>query len=337
VISRPLRALALLTAACTLSAVPALTAPVAAAGPDRATAAGPASADGPGQADCAAPRRTTRPVGAAGRLDRAPDHRQYSLRQLRRIDRRLHRTLVTRDQRGAATRFGLVLRIPVHVHVIDGRHTRGPGKRAVRRQLRVLNRAYDGGQSRRSTPTRFAFYLESLDRHRNQGWRTASTDSAADHRMRRRLHRGGPDALNLYFAAPQSPQAGTVVLGWSTMPWQARRSPRLDGVVIHQESLPGGALDRYNRGDTTVHEVGHWLGLFHTFEGGCSKRNDRVADTPAEAEPSLSCEVGRDTCEADGRDPVRNFMNYSYDSCMTLFTPGQVARMTDNWLAYRTP
>ena len=76
---------------------------------------------------------------------------------------------------------------------------------------------------------------------------------------------------------------------------------------------------------------------FHTFEGGCSAGNDRVDDTAAEAQPSLTCEVGRDTCDADGLDPVRNFMNYSFDSCMNMFTPGQVSRMTDNWLAYRTP
>ena len=278
-------------------------------------------------------------VGAAmARLDRVDDQPSYTARQLRRIDRRLDRALADKQQAGASTgRLGLNLRIPVAVHVIDGRRARGPSRYAVARQLEVRNRAYDGGQSAHNARTRFRFYEDSFDRTRNQRWYTAALFDDADRELRRRLHRGGPETLNLYFSAPQSPQAESVVLGWSTVPWLAARNPRLDGVTVHQESMPGGDLQQYNRGDTAVHEVGHWLGLLHTFEGGCSAGNDRVADTPAEAEPSLTCETGRDTCESEGLDPIRNFMNYSFDSCMNMFTPGQGARMTDNWLADRTP
>jgi len=274
---------------------------------------------------------------SAARLDRAADQSDYTLADLRRIDRRLERTLA-RGPVGtsAGARFGLVLRIPVHAHVIDGNRTRGLSKRAVLRQLAILNDAYDGSQSQHNASTPFQFYLESFDRTRNQRWRTASMFDDADLEARRRLHQGGPDALNLYFSAPRSPDQD-VVLGWSTTPWLAKRFPRVDGVTINEESLPGGDLVGYNRGDTAVHEVGHWLGLFHTFEGGCSPRNDRVEDTPASLEPSLACDLEKDTCESEGLDPVRNFMNYSFDPCMNMFTPGQVARMTDNWLAYRTP
>ena len=91
----------------------------------------------------------------------------------------------------------------------------------------------------------------------------------------------------------------------------------------------------YNLGDTVVHETGHWLGLFHTFEGGCGLRNGLVSDTPAEAEPSYYCQTSRDTCPAPGRDPVRNFMDYSYDSCMNHFTLGQVDRMARLWNRFR--
>lgn len=274
---------------------------------------------------------------SAARLGRAADQSDYTLDDLRQIDRRLERTLArTSVETSGAARFGLVLRIPVHAHVLDGNRSRGPSQRAVVRQLAILNSAYDGGQSQYNAETPFQFYLESFERTVNERWRTASMFDDADLEARRRLHQGGPDALNLYFAAPGSP-GRDVILGWSTPPWLAKRSPRVDGVTINEESMAGGDLKGYNRGDTVGHEVGHWLGLFHTFEGGCSPRNDRVADTPAELEPSLACDVGKDTCKSEGLDPVRNFMNYSFDPCMNMFTPGQVARMTDNWLAYRTP
>lgn len=303
-------------------------------GPSRVTAA-PA----PAPRDCLTPGDRT--AGAAqARLTRAGDQRQYTDRQLRRIDRRLHRRLERRlgERSGALLgRFGLVLRIPVHAHVVDGNGSSGPSRKRVQRQIAVLNRAYSGGESRRNTPTRFRFYLDSYERVHDQRWHTASMFSRLDRQLRRALHVGGPAELNLYFAAPVDDRANSVVLGWSSVPWKARRKPLLDGVTIHQASLPGGRLRGYNRGDTTVHEVGHWLGLFHTFEGGCSPRNDRVADTPAEASPSTGCRPGRDTCDLPGRDPVHNFMDYSFDPCMYMFTPGQVSRMTDNWLAYRTP
>lgn len=92
------------------------------------------------------------------------------------------------------------------------------------------------------------------------------------------------------------------------------------------QSLPGGSSGVF-QGHTTVHEVGHWLGLLHTFTGGCTEQNggDLICDTPAEAFPghrpdpkTSECPHDRDTCKNThgpsdaGLDPIHNFMNF-YD------------------------
>ena len=78
----------------------------------------------------------------------------------------------------------------------------------------------------------------------------------------------------------------------------------------------------YSLGDTRTHEVGHWLMLEHTFAHGCSASGDWVVDTPPEAMPQFDCPVGADTCAAPGEDPIHDFMDYSQDSCMWMFTQG---------------
>lgn len=229
------------------------------------------------------------------------------------------------DRRGRVT-------VPVYVHVIQGRGDNGAlGNKRINAQIRVLNRAYAGQTSPHAFDTGFRFLLRDVDRTKNVGWYRHSAGSRAETAMKLALRVGGSRALNLYTARPRPNN----LLGYAYYP-QAYASHRVrDGVVVLTDSTPGGSLRDYSRGDTAVHEVGHWLGLAHTFQGGCRAANDWVTDTPAEAEPASACPQGKNSCPAPGLDPIRNFMDYTYDVCMNQFTRGQGERMRLHWLAYR--
>lgn len=229
------------------------------------------------------------------------------------------------------------VRIPVYVHVIKGTH-RGEGNpfgpKRVAKLLSILNGGFAGKQSVDSARTRYSFVLKRTDYTKRDAWYHAYLNGPRDQQAKRALHRGGAGTLNLYLNDGGSPDEG--VLGWSRFPWQYASNPKQDNVSVNISATPGGSARGYNLGDTVIHETGHWMGLFHTFQGGCGEQGDLVADTPAEAEPSFYCETTRDSCTAPGLDPVHNFMDYSYDSCMNMFTLGQVSRMDAAFEKYRS-
>ena len=196
-------------------------------------------------------------------------------------------------------------------------------------QINVLNAAFG--------PWGWNFNLVAVDRTTNATWFNECYSSAsAETAMKAALHQGTADDLNIYSA---NPSGG--ILGWATFPSSYASAPTKDGVVLLYSSLPGGSAAPYNLGDTGTHEVGHWMGLYHTFQGGCARQatgGDGVSDTPAERSPASGCPTGRDTCTGSrfpGSDPITNFMDYTTDSCMFLFTAGQDARMDSMFTTYR--
>jgi hypothetical protein len=219
--------------------------------------------------------------------------------------------------------------INVYFHVIISSSGEGDiPARMLREQIKVLNASYGGATG--GAPTPFSFQLADTDRTVNDEWFSAGPGTAAEAAMKAALHRGGAADLNFYT------NDGAGYLGWATFPFWYAGDPLDDGVVCLYSSLPGGTTVPYNEGDTGTHEVGHWLGLYHTFQNACSPTNDYVADTPAERSPAFRCPVGRDSCRgAAGLDPITNFMDYTDDPCMFEFTSGQSSRMEALSAQYR--
>lgn len=223
--------------------------------------------------------------------------------------------LVKQAPGGGTTAAFTAATINVYWHTITSGTQGAVSSTAINNQIQVLNDAY--------AASGLSFTLVSTDVTNNASWYGGSDESG----MKNALHQGSFDDLNIY-----SIEFTNDLLGYATFPGG---SLALDGVVLHKDSLPGGSLAPYNLGDTGTHEVGHWLGLYHTFTGGC-RDGDLVADTAAEKSPAYQCPTGRDSCRnSAGVDPIHNFMDYTTDACMYEFTPGQVTRMQNQWATYR--
>jgi hypothetical protein len=217
--------------------------------------------------------------------------------------------------------------IPTYFHVIrSASGAYSVSNAMITNQMSVLNAAF--------LSHGFRFNLVSTDYTSNSAWSTMGQGSSAETAAKNALRKGGKGDLNIYTANLQNN-----LLGWATFPVNYASNPKRDGVVLKWSTLPGGTSAPYNLGDTATHEVGHWLGLYHTFQSGCASSTtgggDFIADTPAEASPAYDCPVGRNTCPSAGADPIRNFMDYTDDSCMNMFTANQGTRMRSQASLYR--
>jgi hypothetical protein len=120
------------------------------------------------------------------------------------------------------------------------------------------------------------------------------------------------------------------VLGYSTFPTSASASEQ--GIVIYNVTMPGGSLAGYNDGRTLTHEAGHFFFLYHIWgdDDGACNGSDGVSDTPNQSDASSGCHTGvfTDACSVTAPGIMyQNYMDYSSDGCMAMFTLLQVTRM----------
>ncbi|KAG6037783.1 hypothetical protein E4U41_004738, partial [Claviceps citrina] len=196
-----------------------------------------------------------------------------------------------------------------------------------REQFNVLSADYE--------LTGFRFKLVNTTRTVNRRW----ADFKHETEMKKALRQGDYRDLNLYFVDNLLPY-GDTSFGRTQYPRDAPPDSDfffLDGPVIKSDTVPGGGSPPpANLGRTATHEVGHWFGVMHPFDGGCSEPNDGVDDTPAQASFSEGCPEKRNSCPSTpDLDLIHNFMDYSDDSCYESFTPGQILRMHSYWTMYR--
>ncbi len=201
--------------------------------------------------------------------------------------------------------------VPVAMHVVHAESGRGNVPNTmILEQIEVLNIAYEGKG--------FTFRLAGIDRTANDAW--FRDFFGHESQIYSALAVDPATTLNLYIS-------NIPYLGYAYLPGTWPEDSPWNAAVVLYSSLPDAGGAPYDEGDTAVHEVGHYLGLWHTFDGGCYGPGDGVDDTPAEASPAWDCPIGRDSCPQEGLDPIHNYMDYTDDRCLYRFTEGQRERM----------
>lgn len=230
------------------------------------------------------------------------------------------RASLSEKVRGAAWRVKTAsqtqqVRVPVFFHVIQVKGKQPISKRQLNEQIRVLNADLN--------PYRISFSAA--------GGQVVKVDSIPGVRqiyeliVKPKLAKDPTQYLNFYVG----PLLGGL-LGYAAWPWNVKFKDKLDGVVISEDAVPGGGAKRFNTGRVAVHELGHWLGLYHTFQDGCSGSGDDIASTAAHPGPNRGCKPKSQWPKAcNGQDivPYDNIMNYTSDRCRTTLTGEQVARI----------
>jgi len=190
----------------------------------------------------------------------------------------------------------------------------------IQEQTDVLNGVYN--------EFGYSFSVGSIDSAVNAGWYYA-TDS-------HKFETGNWDNDDQYLAMAQAMTVNvpssinffwtgaTLTSGLGVYPWSFGEDDSRHGLFCSNYTYPGSD-GTFSEGITGVHEVGHYFGLYHTFENGCSNPGDEVGDTPYQSDANYGCPSSNYSCSS--YDDIGNYMDYMDDDCMTHFTEGQHDRI----------
>lgn len=244
--------------------------------------------------------------------------------------------------------------IQVVMHVVSNSQGTGNVTDAqVKSQIQILNEDYQAIANTHGAPGNNASIKFVLARFDPQGNPTTGIDRVTNDTyfeegdsgtsaMKTALHWDSSRYLNLY----SNDLDAQGLLGYATFPWDRTKSTsntNVDGVVLAYQSVGNNpAYTPYDLGASATHEIGHWLGLFHTFQSGCGNANapytsgDLLSDTVREKAANYGCAAVVDGCNDNMNAPIENYMDYSQDACMTTFTNEQINRMRCAINNYRT-
>ena len=237
---------------------------------------------------------------------------------------------------------GDVITIPVVVHVLYRNNTENISVAQIQSQLDVLNEDFRRTNSNadntwsQAADTQIEFCLSTIDPNGNATSgitrkQTTRQDWGADNDAKRSSS-GGIDPwntseyLNMWIVPKMTTvsQGQTInLLGYAQFPGGAAAT---DGLVMIYNAFGrvGAVTAPYDGGRTTTHEIGHFLNLRHIW-GDSNCGNDFVSDTPTHQTSNRGCPTGQVSCSST--DMPQNYMDYTNDSCMNLFTQGQKNRM----------
>lgn len=222
-----------------------------------------------------------------------------------------------------------VVTIPVHFRfVTKGRKGRYPKTRA--KALIAYANTVLAGKHTAGAPTGFRLRLGGVRYVESRTWHAESPNYDEVFALTAKHRVAGAGTLTVF--GPMTRDWDKEAYGYASFPWRYDESPDQDNMRLSDAVLDGG--DPAWGAKIFVHELGHWLGLRHTYAGGCKDPGDRVKDTPAHQAPDVSS--SDDTCpDQPGKDPLDNFMNTLWPDTPPQLTPGQTVRMQTMYARYR--
>ena len=211
--------------------------------------------------------------------------------------------------------------IPVYVYVVYANSSQNISDSQINSQISVLNADFNDTNfndvnplyADRGADTDITFSLATIDRRSNSTSQWGTNDAVKS------VYPAQPGHLTIWVA-----NIGGGILGYAQFPGG---NASTDGIVVSPQyfGTNGTAQAPFDGGRTTTHEVGHWLNLRHIWGDGRCNRDDFVSDTPKSDRPNYGCPGSVSHCRSV--DLVENYMDYTDDDCMGLFTEGQKARM----------